>query len=242
MALNTAMYERQRIYKWIGRNRENEMWTGSLKRIYCYCLYFNVWFDSLYARISYKGTSQRKGQKMSVSDSKGLIWQAFREKIVFCVKSVGRKPLKISLKTSWVSFCSANLKLNLMENVSHGTLKPDDKNTDEIKRFCKAILNTYYTLLTKHFVLQKSNMSTQILKCIFSWVFACTGWLLQGFLLDNKHKEITRVRLWKHRGKITPPFFSFTHLIAWQAGPSAHCSAQHCADNQPNNISHSILQ
>ena len=89
--MNTAMYERKRIYKWIGRNRENEMWTRSLEGIYWDSLYFSVWFDSLCVGIVYKSTSHRKGQKTSMSDSMGLIWQAFREKIVFCVKDVGRK-------------------------------------------------------------------------------------------------------------------------------------------------------
>lgn len=189
--MNTAMYERQRIYNWTGRNRENEMWTGSLEGIYWDCLYFYVWFDSLCVGIAYKTNSHRKGQKMSVSDSIVLIWQAFREKVVFCVKGVGRKALKFSVKKSQDKFlfCKPNAELHCSR---YRNCFPQDIKTwwyrywQGIKSFLKALFNAYNTPITKHFVLQKPNLPTLILKCVFSWVFACTGRLLWGFRLDNK--------------------------------------------------------
>lgn len=142
--MNTAMYERQRIYKWLGKNRENEMWTGSLKGIYWDCLYFNVWFDSLCVGIAYKRTSHRKGHKMSVSDSMGLIWQAFREKTVFCVKGVGRKPLKFSIKTSWNKFLFCKTKAELHWSVCRDCFPWDIKMwwygyRQRIKSFLKVL-------------------------------------------------------------------------------------------------------
>lgn len=143
-AMNTAMYERQRIYRWIGRNRENQMWTGSLEGAYWDWLYFSVWFDSLCVGIAYKRTSHRKGQRMSVSDSMGLIRQAFREKKQCSVLRVwAKKPFNFHLKHPGINLCSAYLKLNFpgadTKTVSHRVLKPADTDR-QLRVFLKIFL------------------------------------------------------------------------------------------------------
>lgn len=110
------------------------------------------------------------------------VWsdRPWEEKIPFCVKGVGRKPLQFSVKAfSGISFCSASLKLNFTG--AERPRFPWDTQTGlygywwGMQSFLKALFNAFYTLITWHFVLQMPNLSTQILKCISSWVFACTG-------------------------------------------------------------------
>lgn len=154
------------------------MWTGSLEGAYWDWLYFSVWFDSLCMGIAYKRTSHRKGQKMSVSDSMGLIRQAFREKTVFCVMGVGKKPLKFSVKTSWDKSVLCRSKAELPWSRCKTRFSQGIKTCwywQAIKSFLRDLFNANYRAITKHFVLQRPDLSTQILKCVFSWVFAYTS-------------------------------------------------------------------